>query len=300
VDLPFNPIIVRFKQSSSDDTSISETPFNPIIVRFKPGISGTNDYLMFSFNPIIVRFKQRYGYHIYIVLDARPLELITDLTRLSKEPSKLFLKFAEIVFSDKKADVRHNHSFNSYLLRIPYTLNSKCIARGKYAEVRVVQKFVSPIPIINANLLCEFRLHLADLDVKSKAIAAERRVYENASNKCLQRIPQSYLWIETLLQTPISDYRKHTLELVLAPYLVIINHQPYDKAYSTIKRRALKCNTLRALEPSINNFLDHRIKAAINKSIKNSIPPIRVETIMKKYILHGIMTSHNGKYLVIH
>jgi hypothetical protein len=27
-------------------------------------------------------------YHIYIVLDIRPLELITDLTKISAEPSK--------------------------------------------------------------------------------------------------------------------------------------------------------------------------------------------------------------------
>jgi hypothetical protein len=28
------------------------------------------------------------SYHIYIVLDIRPLELITDLTKISAEPSK--------------------------------------------------------------------------------------------------------------------------------------------------------------------------------------------------------------------
>ena len=43
------------------------------------------------------------GYHIYIILNARPLELITDLTELSKEPSKLFLKFAETILTNKKS-----------------------------------------------------------------------------------------------------------------------------------------------------------------------------------------------------
>ena len=68
------------------------------------------------------------GYHIYIVLDTRPLELITDLTELLRQPSKEFLKFAEIIFTHGKADPKHNSSFNSYLLRIPHTFNSKCIA----------------------------------------------------------------------------------------------------------------------------------------------------------------------------
>jgi hypothetical protein len=59
------------------------------------------------------------GFHIYIVLDTRPLELITDLTALSKAPSQDFLRFAEARFSGKKADPKHNPSFKSYLLRIP-------------------------------------------------------------------------------------------------------------------------------------------------------------------------------------
>jgi hypothetical protein len=67
------------------------------------------------------------GYHIYIVLDTRPLELITDLTKLSTEPSNEFLKFAEIIFTNNKKDPAHSPSFKSCLLRIPHTFNSKCI-----------------------------------------------------------------------------------------------------------------------------------------------------------------------------
>ena len=67
------------------------------------------------------------GYHIYIVLDTRPLELITDLVELSDNPSEEFLKFAEFIFTNKRKDSCHNPSFKSCLLRIPYTLNSKCI-----------------------------------------------------------------------------------------------------------------------------------------------------------------------------
>ena len=48
------------------------------------------------------------GFHFYIVLDTRPLELITDLAALSKEPSKDFLRFAENKFSNSKKDPNHN------------------------------------------------------------------------------------------------------------------------------------------------------------------------------------------------
>lgn len=219
------------------------------------------------------------GYHIYIVLDTRPLELITDLIELSNEPSKEFLKFAEIIFSNKKADNRHNHSFNSYLLRIPYTFNSKCFTKGKDAEVKIVKKFDTlAIPKIDSNLIREFRLYLADLDIRNKSEASKVRRNKNFQYTS-NMIPQSYVWIETLLQTPISDHRKHTLELVIAPYLIVIKHKLYDETYSIIKKWALKCNALMTLDPSF----DTRIKSAITKSIQKGISPIRRETIMKNY-----------------
>ena len=88
------------------------------------------------------------------MLDTRPLELITDLTKLSTEPSNEFLKFAEIIFTNNKKDPAHNPSFKSCLLRIPYTLNSKCIDNdNKDAEVKVIQRFdatYAPIPQIDA------------------------------------------------------------------------------------------------------------------------------------------------------
>ena len=119
-------------------------------------------------------------------MDTRPLELITDLTELSSQPSKEFLKFAEIIFTNKKADPKHNHSFNSYLLRIPHTFNSKCIDKGKDPEVKIIQKFdTQNIPQINTNLLREFRIYLADLDIKNKRafIKQEQKIglYNNST-----------------------------------------------------------------------------------------------------------------------
>ena len=123
------------------------------------------------------------GYHIYIVLDTRPLELITDLIKLSREPSKEFLKFAEIIFTNKKADSKHNHSFNSYLLRIPYTLNSKCIGKGTNPEVKIIQRFDAlNIPQIDKHLLREFRLYLADLDIKNKSKIRQNKIRIDPNN----------------------------------------------------------------------------------------------------------------------
>ena len=201
------------------------------------------------------------GYHIYIVLDTRPLELITDLKKLSRKPSKEFLRFAEINFTNGKADSKHNPSFRSYLLRIPFTLNSKCIADGTDPEVKIIKKFdANNIPKIDTKLLREFRLYLADLDIKIKTnrrLETNQQLLQNSNNSDHHRfptksIPKSYLWIENkLLQTAIPDHRKYTVELVLAPFLVNIKHLQVGYAYSSIKRWTSKCNALRRLEPYI-------------------------------------------------
>jgi hypothetical protein len=48
-------------------------------------------------------------------------------------------------------------------------------------------------------------------------------------------IPKQYQWIERkLLHTPISDRRKITIELVLAPYLIVIKKLPFNEAYTII------------------------------------------------------------------
>lgn len=169
------------------------------------------------------------GYHIYIVLDTRRLELITELAELSKQPSEEFLKFVEIKFSNYKSDSKHNPSFKSYLLRIPHTFNSKCITKGVDAGVKIIHRFDALRTLqIDACLIREFRVNLVDLDIKNKTAPANREAHENTSNRYCQwtthRISQSYIWIEKLLHLPIADHRKYTIELVTAPYLINIKH----------------------------------------------------------------------------
>jgi hypothetical protein len=46
------------------------------------------------------------------------------------------------LLSDNKADIKDNPSFESSLLRVPYSLNSKCISKGMgvaAAEVKIIQ-----------------------------------------------------------------------------------------------------------------------------------------------------------------
>jgi hypothetical protein len=234
------------------------------------------------------------GYHIYIVLNTRPLELIKELTELSEKPSEEFLRFAEFTFTNKNRDSCHNPSFKSSLLRIPYTLNSKCIdpTTGNYIkdpEVKTIQEFDSlAILNINNSLLREFRLYLADKDIintKLECIKSNQlNRYSSYSSTNVNRgtISASFQWIERQLMIAIADHRKHTIDLVLAPFLIVIKHMSAEQAHSIIKDWIVKCNSLEMLKPSIDYF-DRKIKAAINNSIQSRIPPILQENMKKKY-----------------
>ena len=237
------------------------------------------------------------GYHIYIILNTRPLRLITESAELSDKPSEKFIKFAEFTFTYKRQDSCHNPSFKSCLLRIPYTLNSKCIdpTTGNYIkgpEVKIIQQFDSlAIPAISNELLRKFRLYLADKDVINAKLKSIKRTsnkfnrYCNYSSADAERrtIPTPYQWIEkNLLQTPIADYRKHTIDLVLAPFLIVIKHKSPEQAYDIIKDWIVKCNSIEMLRPSIEYF-NSKIKATINRSIQSKIPPILQENMKKKY-----------------
>lgn len=119
------------------------------------------------------------GYHIFIVLDVRPLELIAELKELSNKPSEQFLRFTESVFTNNKKDSQHNPSFKSSLLRIPGTLNSK-----NSSEVKIIERFDAyNIPIIDNRLLREFRLYLADKDIRKRRMTEANKSEGSSSIK---------------------------------------------------------------------------------------------------------------------
>ena len=178
------------------------------------------------------------GYHIYIVLDIRPLELIEELRELSDKPSEQFLRFAESVFTNNKKDSQHNPSFKSCLLRIPGTINSK-----NGSEVKIIQRFdENNIPTIDNQLLREFRLYLADIDIRKSRMIKTNKSAGNLSIKSQYHSTIQYEWIEKLLETPIEDGRKYALWKILCPYLVNIKKLEYEESFKILKTWLEKCN----------------------------------------------------------
>ena len=195
-----------------------------------------------GFNPTVLWTGK--GYHIYIVLDVRPLELIKELKELCYKPSEQFLRFAENIFTNNEKDGNHKPSFKSCLLRIPGTINAK-----NDLEVKIIQRYdVNKIPSIdNQQLLREFRLYLADIDIR-KRMAETNTKRGNISVKNLSHSTVQYEWIEKLLETPIEDGRKYTLWRILCPYLVNVKKLEYEESYEILKTWLDKCNKSRNLD----------------------------------------------------
>ena len=194
------------------------------------------------------------GYHIYIVLETRPLELIIELKELSTNPSEEFLKYASITLSNNKKDSAHNPTFKSSLLRIPNTFNSK-----NQQEVKIIQEYnKNNVSSINIELLRSFRLWLADNEI------IDRRERFNKGNNPIFKYNyaiENYLWIEKLLETPIPCFRRYSLYHIIVPYLVNIKKFDYDKCVDILNKWLDKCNNLSKVGFNIKSEIIIRLKA---------------------------------------
>jgi hypothetical protein len=88
----------------------------------------------------------------------------------------------------------------------------------------------------------------------------------------------SIAWIEMLLQTRISDYRKNAVGLILAPYLINIRKSTYEVAAVLIKDWLRKCNDLRP----IGYINDYKVKYSLTTSIRKMQLPMRFITLKTK------------------
>jgi Primase X len=81
-------------------------------------------------------------------------------------------------------------------------------------------------------------------------------------------------WIEKLLETPIDDYRKNAVNLILAPYLINIKKLSYDVALNIINSWLSRCGELRKLDQDFN----YMVRYALKYSAKNGHRPLKLET----------------------
>ena len=205
------------------------------------------------------------GYHIIQPVDC-PIEL-EHIREFQKYKNVLpllsqgFLRFAKDFLSNNKADKANYPSFNSCLLRIPSSINSKCLIdnrdkrfSGKFRG-KVLQSWNGVRVPISREFIEDFRTYLeqkiTNLDNNNK----NNHNYNNNSNN-------NYIheWIEKLLQTPIEDYRKIVLWKILCPYLVNIRNLSPNDSFQILKEWLNKCNSLRKIDFNPNQKIKDSLK----------------------------------------
>lgn len=216
------------------------------------------------------------GYHIIIpVQQTEALEHFDHFDGLTNRPSEELLQFAKQFLSLNKADKANNPAFKSCLLRVPYTLNSKCFDEDKDPEVKIIQKFdfSKPLPKVD-NLLIEFMTFLSDRKIKECMKTQSRTKPRNKFSNNKSDKTNSVMYIENLLTIPIDDYRKNAVNLILAPYFVNVLKLSDLESFNRIKQWTLKCNALEPLRPSTYDF-DNIIKYAVKRSKETSVKPLK-------------------------
>ena len=216
------------------------------------------------------------GFHIIQPIDCQTdLNQIADVAEISEDPNTDFIRFAESFLSGNKQDKSHNPSMRSCMLRVPYTVNSKCKAAGIDAEVKVMQKWDGFRPDCKL-LIGHF---YADLVGKNQELRSKSQSTEHfVPGSDYGRIK----WIEKLLQTPIADFRKRSRDLILVPYLVVRRGMTdVDQISRIVMKWADKCAELYKLEPTRREY-EKRVRSRTYEVMRDRIPPMRLETLKEK------------------
>lgn len=233
-------------------------------------LSNTLRIIRFKLNGFPTVIWTGNGYHIYQPMDSVVLEQYSQFEAF-ENPSLKFLRFAEHYLTSGKSDPSHNPSFKSCMLRIPGSFNSKYSDGSN--KVRIIQEWDGYRPPINL-LLGTFHTYL--VDQKMKEMKLKKRIEQRFGLKEGQS--HSLSWIETLLQTPISDFRKNAIGLILAPYLINIKKMPYDVAFQTLQYWLDRCNELRSLDPNFS----YKIKYSLNAAMRKQQLPLKLTTLETK------------------
>jgi hypothetical protein len=169
------------------------------------------------------------------------------------------------------------------MVRVPNSINSK---NGKI--VQVVESWNGVRPAANP-MLFWFQIHLASekfrYDLKHdrglyKAIASGKEY--KISLRRSEDSPRTIHWIDSAILegSGIGDYRKITIDLVLAPYLINVRKYDQSTAYNTIADWLDKCMRIRRLDFNANS----KIRYALKHAKDGPVPyPMRQDTMREKY-----------------
>ena len=220
------------------------------------------------------------GYHVYQpIYCPTALENVIQFSGFDR-PSEQFLRFAKDNLSKGRADKQNNPSFKSCLLRIPGSINSKYVNTTK---VEIIQKWNACRPPIPREFVEEFRTYLIQKKINEENQRQKMLLKLNRQNKNNSRNNNNrnyYEWIDQkILLKPFKDYRKIIVNLILAPYLIVIKKLSFEDSFEIINEWLQKSDMLRRLDFN-KKFL---VTTALTTAYKKQIPPMKMITLKTNY-----------------
>ena len=223
------------------------------------------------------------GYHIILPIECPVLEQIEQFQKYKDNffLSQEFLRFAEDSLSNDKADTGHFPSFKSCQVRVPGSINGKCLDnRNKRLlgniKVKILQEWNRVRVPITREFIENFRTYL-----EQKVMDKEQENENNNTNqhqKYSNIKNQSIGWLEKLLNTPLSDFRKNAINLILAPYLVNIKKLSYQESFNILIEWLKRCDSIRKLDFNPISLAKYALHIATQKKI----PPMKLETLKNR------------------
>ena len=184
------------------------------------------------------------------------------------------MRFAKCSLSNNKADKNNNPSFKSCLLRVSNSINSKY-----NKQVTIVQKWNGSRPTITRELLLDFRRDL--IQKKIDEYNYRQKIFKiRNKNRNNSSYAHYYEWIDKkILPNPFSDYRKIIINLILAPYLIVVKKLSYEECFQIIYEWLQKCDLLRKLDFNARDL----VNSALTTAQKKQIPPMKMITLKTNY-----------------
>src|SRR5690349_10825203 len=217
------------------------------------------------------------GYHIYQPVSGPILEeyeTFYEFTKyFDKDLTSMFIQFAEEYFTDYAADRLHNPTVKSCLVRIPGSLNSKCLAKGEDAEVKIIKKWDNTRASIQP-LLIPFKTWLIQKRIDEDLKNAK---FQMTVSKSQERI-NTIKWIEKgILDQPLADHRKYIIWRILSPYLLNVKKLPKEEAYSVMKDWLDKCDKIERLSFNPKTKIRDGLKGASKGYLPISMEKLKEE-----------------------
>ena len=132
--------------------------------------------------------------------------------------------------------------------RIPGTYNSK-----NNAVVKIIRKWDNDRPEITL-LLGSFCAYLRDQKLK------EQRVIQQNASSVNSSVAENIPWIDTLLQTTVSNGRKYCIWRILVPYLVNRMHLSTEQSTNMIMNWLNECAQVARLDFNPSDRIVYAIK----------------------------------------